>query len=256
MKYIKVKNKNNINIIIINRENALNALNRDVMNELLLTINKLNEDDKCCAIIITGSGKKSFIAGADIKKMQTMNSDEAREFAISGHQITSSIENSSKPIIAAVNGYALGGGCEIALACHIRIASINAIFGQPEVKIGIIPGWGGTQRLPRIVGKGIAAEMIITGRNIDSSEAHRIGLVNHIYPQNKLIDSALRLCNEILKNSPNAVSKSIKQINISSELSIEEGCKMEIEQFADLFNYKETKEGLSAFIEKRTPKYK
>ena len=155
-----------------------------------------------------------------------------------------------------MNGYALGGGCEIALACHIRIASINAIFGQPEVRIGIIPGWGGTQRLPRIVGKGIATEMIITGRNIDSSEAHRIGLVNHIYPQNKLIDNALRICNQILKNSPNAVSKSIKQINISSELPIEEGCKTEIEQFADLFNYKETKEGLSAFVEKRIPKYK
>lgn len=256
MKYIKVKNKNNINIIVINRENALNALNRNVMNELRLTINRLNDDDKCCAIIITGSGNKSFIAGADIKNMQTMNSDEAREFAISGHQIASSIENSSKPIIAAVNGYALGGGCEIALACHIRIASINAIFGQPEVRIGIIPGWGGTQRLPRIVGKGIATEMIITGRNIDSSEAHRIGLVNHIYPQNKLIDNALRICNQILKNSPNAVSKSIKQINISSELPIEEGCKTEIEQFADLFNYKETKEGLSAFVEKRIPKYK
>ena len=187
--------------------------------------------------------------------MQTMNSNEAKEFSVLGHQIATTIEKSSKAIIAAVNGYALGGGCEIALACHIRIASSNAIFGQPEVKIGIIPGWGGTQRLPRIVGKGLATELIITGRNIDSKEAYRIGLVNHVYPLKELINNALEICHKILKNSPNAVAKSIKQINISSDASMKDGCRSEIEQFSDLFNYEETKEGLSAFVEKRSPSY-
>jgi enoyl-CoA hydratase len=187
--------------------------------------------------------------------MQKMNKADAYEFAKYGHRLTNIIETSSKPVIAAVNGFALGGGCEVALACHIRIASENAVFGQPEVKIGLLPGWGGTQRLPRVVGKGLANELILTGRNIKSQEALDIGLVNKVSSKEELISSCLDIAKLIIKNSPNAISESIKLINLSSGTKLNKGLSVEAKKFSELFETKETKEGLTAFVEKRSPKY-
>ena len=252
---IDTKIENNIGIITINRPESLNAMNRDVILEFIDETEKLIADDNIRVVIITGAGDKAFIAGADIKLMQKMDEAEAYDFAKYGHKLTSVIENSKKPVIAAVNGFALGGGCEVALACHIRIASDNAIFGQPEVKIGLLPGWGGTQRLPRVVGKGLANELILTGRNITAQEALDIGLVNRIFQKEELISSCLDIAKMIVKNSPNAISESIKMVNISSGTKLEKGLTTEAKRFSELFKTKETKEGLTAFIEKRSPNY-
>ena len=170
--------------------------------------------------------------------------------------LTKIIENSPKPVIAAVNGFALGGGCEISLACHIRIASENAVFSQPEVSLGILPGWGGTQRLPRIVGYGLANEMIVSGKMVDAKEALRIGLVNHVVALTDLLDKCDEVASQILKNGPNAIAQSLKCINGSIGLDLESGLKMEVTRFSELFSTDETKEGLSAFVEKRKPNFR
>ncbi len=195
MKYLFIEKSDGIGIITINRPDAMNAMNSDVVSELSITISDMIADKEIGVIIITGSREKAFVAGADIKAMQQMNAEDALEFGKTGQEMTLVIENSPKPVIAAVNGFALGGGCEISLACHIRVASENAIFGQPEVLLGLIPGWGGTQRLPKIVGTGIANELITTGNQISAQEAHRIGLVNHVVTQTELMD----ICKEIGK---------------------------------------------------------
>ena len=189
MKYLFTEKSDGIGIITINRPDAMNAMNLKVVSELSSAVSDLIADNNMGVIILTGSGEKAFVAGADIKAMQQMDSDAALEFGKTGQEMTLIIENSPKPVIAAVNGFALGGGCEISLACHIRVASENAIFGQPEVLLGIIPGWGGTQRLPKIVGTGIANELITTGDQITAEEAYRIGLVNHVVPQGELMDT-------------------------------------------------------------------
>ena len=252
---IKIQKDNKIGIITVNRPESLNAMNKDVIIEFISRVDELLLDEDIKVIIITGSGEKAFIAGADIKLMQRMSKKDAYKFAILGHKLTNVIENSDKPVIAAVNGFALGGGCEVSLACHIRVASDNAIFAQPEVKIGLLPGWGGTQRLPRIVGKGLAIELIITGRNITAQEAQRIGLVNKVVSKEELINSCLDIANLIIKNSPNAVSNSIKLINLSSGTKLAEGLSKEAKTFSELFETEETTEGLTAFVEKRSPKY-
>ena len=252
---IKIQKDNKIGIITVNRPESLNAMNKDVIIEFISRVDELLLDEDIKVIIITGSGEKAFIAGADIKLMQRMSKKDAYKFAILGHKLTNVIENSDKPVIAAVNGFALGGGCEVSLACHIRVASDNAIFAQPEVKIGLFPGWGGTQRLPRIVGKGLANELIITGRNITAQEAQRIGLVNKVVSKEELINSCLDIANLIIKNSPNAVSNSIKLINLSSGTELAEGLLKEAKTFSELFETEETTEGLTAFVEKRSPKY-
>ena len=252
---IETKVDNNIAILTVNRPESLNAMNKNVIFKFIDEIEKLISNGDIKVIIVTGAGDKAFIAGADIKLMQKMNNKEAYDFAKYGHRLTNIIETSSKPIIAAVNGFALGGGCEIALACHIRIASENAVFGQPEVKIGLLPGWGGTQRLPRVVGKGLANELILTGRNIKSEEALNIGLVNKVAPKEGLISSCLDIAKLILKNSPNAISESIKLINLSSGTKLNKGLSFEAKKYSELFETKETKEGLTAFVEKRPPKY-
>ena len=245
-----------IAIITINRPDALNALSVDVLNELHEGFSILKNDQRTGVIIITGAGEKAFIAGADIKYMQKLDRDGALEFGKLGQTLMVKIENSSKPVIAAVNGYALGGGCELSLACHVRIASEDAIFGQPEVKLGLIPGWGGTQRLPRIVGKGLATELIISGHNIDAREAFRIGLLNKVVPQHKLLTTVKNCAGIILKNSPHAVAESLRCINDSVGKTMGEGLSNELESFSNLFGNSETKEGLSAFIEKRPPKFR
>ena len=242
--------------LTVSRPEALNALNIDVIQELDDSLKDCINDDKVGVIILTGEGDKAFIAGADIKKMKMMNRDEAYDFGSKGQNLTKTIETSPKPVIAAVNGFALGGGCEISLACHIRVASDNAKFGQPEVLLGILPGWGGTQRLPRIVGYGIANEIITTGKMISASEAHRIGLVNHMVPASELILKCEEIAEEILKNSPNAIAQSLLCIRQSMGMEINSGLEFEADRFSELFETDETREGLSAFVEKRKPKFR
>ena len=253
--FIKTKVEKLIGYLIINRPESLNAMNNQVLDELTKKVNELISDSDVRVIIISGAGDKAFIAGADIKLMQGMNRNRALDFAKKGHRLTSLIENSNKPIIAAVNGYAFGGGSELALSCHIRIASEDAIFAQPEVKIGLLPGWGGTQRLPRIVGKGIANEIILTGMNISAGRAYEIGLVNKVTKKDDLISNCNEIAEAIIRNSPNAINESIKLINMSSNKDLKSGLEIEAKTFSDLFETDETSEGLTAFVQKRPPKY-
>ena len=256
MSYIKINNDNLVSEIIIDRSEALNAMNSDMLSELTKAMVKVKSDDKTGVIIITGEGDKAFIAGADIKAMQQMNAKEAFEYGKAGQQLTMMIETSSKPVIAAVNGFALGGGCELALACHMRIVSENASFGQPEVKLGLLPGWGGTQRLPKIVGVGKAIELITTGKIINAEESYRIGLANKICPQNQLMSESRKLASSILKNGPRAISSSLRCIYDGLTMSIKEGMDIEVEEFGELFRHDERMEGLTAFIEKRDPEFR
>ena len=253
--FIKKEIQNQICTLIINREDALNAVNPTVLNELNQEVESAIASKNIGVIILTGSGQKAFIAGADIKLMEKLDKKGALEFGLLGQKITNTIESSPKPIIAAVNGFALGGGCEIALACHLRFASENAKFGQPEVKLGLIPGWGGTQRLPRITGKGNATELIIGGHMIDSQEAMRIGLVNKVFMQEELLNETVAFAKVILSNGPNSIAESLRCINISSNHSLDEGLNKEVESFSYLFENDETKEGLRAFVEKRKPNF-
>ena len=248
---IKLSVKDKVGIITIDREKSLNALNKQILKEILKSLNKFIKSNDVKVIFITGSGDKAFIAGADIKEMSKLDPKSASRFGELGQRVMNTIENAPKPVISIINGFALGGGCEVALACHIRFASDNAIFGQPEVKLGLIPGWGGTQRLPRIVGKGIANEMIISGKPIDAEEAYRVGLVNKVYKKETLMPESLKFAKNILNNGPNAVSKSLSLINDSSSLNLEKGLKKEVKVFSSLFDNSETKEGLDAFINKR-----
>ena len=253
--FIKTKIEKLIGSLIIDRPESLNAMNNKVLDELIMKVKELISDSDVKVIIVSGAGDKAFIAGADIKLMQGMGKKEALKFAKKGHLLTSLIENSNKPIIAAINGYAFGGGSELALSCHIRIASEDAIFSQPEVKIGLFPGWGGTQRLPRIVGKGIANEIILTGMNISAERAYEIGLVNEVVKKDDLISNCNKIADAIIRNSPNAINESIKLINISSSLDLKAGLEIEAKRFSDLFETDETLEGLTAFVQKRPPKY-
>ena len=252
---IEISKNNHIGTLTINRPDSLNAMNREVLIEFINGLKKIQSDKEIRVIIITGSGVKAFIAGEDIKLMQKMNREEALEFANLGQELANLIEKSAKPVIAAVNGYALGGGCEIALSCHLRIASDNAIFAQPEVKIGLLPGWGGTQRLPRIIGRGLANEIILTGRNVTAKEALDIGLVNKVVPQEELMNTCFDIANAILKNSPNAIAESIKLIRLAAGTKLKKGLSKEAKSFSELFETDETAEGLTAFVEKRPPKF-
>ncbi len=242
--------------VTINRPEVLNAMNESVLTELVSSIQSCIDDTSVGVIILTGAGDKAFVAGADIKNMQSMEPGDALEFGKTGQLMTLTIENSPKPVIAAVNGFALGGGCEISLACHIRVASETATFGQPEVQLGILPGWGGTQRLPRLVGTGIANEIITTGRMVSASEAKEIGLVNHVVPAELLNEKCEKIANQILKNGPNAIAKSLECIREGVGRSTKEGLIIEVENFSKLFGTDESREGLTAFIEKRSPNFR
>ena len=247
---------NHIAILTINRPEVLNAMNDEVVADLDATVESCIDDDQVGVIILTGAGEKAFVAGADIKKMQSMGPEAALEFGKAGQQMTLTIENSPKPVIAAVNGFALGGGCEISLACHIRVASDTATFGQPEVLLGILPGWGGTQRLPRLVGSGLANEIITTGRMVSAVEAKSMGLVNHVVPPDELMNKCMEIANQILNNGPNAIAQSLNCIQKRMGMSMEDGLEIEVENFSKLFATEEAKEGLSAFVEKRKPNFR
>ncbi|MDO8550178.1 MAG: enoyl-CoA hydratase-related protein [Ignavibacteria bacterium] len=251
---IEIKDK--IAIVTINRPDKMNALNSQTMNELKNAFTGLNNNDDVYVIIITGSGEKAFVAGADISELNKLDMISGKEFSERGQEVFNIIENLSKPVIAAVNGFALGGGSEIALACHIRLASENAKFGQPEVNLGIIPGYGGTQRLTRLINSGRAMEYILTGDMIDADEAYRIGLVNHVYPLNELMNKAIEMAKKIISKGQNAVRLTIKAVNIVNEVSSKEGQNYEASLFALCCGTEDFKEGTSAFLEKRKPVFK
>ena len=252
---LRVERDGAAGIITINRPDKLNALNAQVTAELELAVNELDADRAVRAIIITGAGEKSFVAGADIAELTRLNGMGSLEAARAGQRLMRRIETTSKPVIAAINGFALGGGCELALACDIRLASENARLGLPEVGLGIIPGYGGTQRLPRIIGKGLALEMIVTGAQIKADEALRIGLVNKVVPQVELLDTAKAMVAQIAKNGPLAVAAARRVAHEGLEVDIDRGLAMEALHFSTLYSTRDTHEGLTAFVEKRKPTF-
>jgi enoyl-CoA hydratase len=251
-----VEIKEGIAVVTINRPDKLNALNSQTMKEIKNVFTELNNDDGVSVVIVTGSGEKAFIAGADISELNKLNMITGKEFAEKGQEVFNIIENMNKPVIAAVNGFALGGGSEFALACHIRLASENAKFGQPEVNLGIIPGYGGTQRLTRLINSGRAMELILTGDMIDANEAYRIGLVNHVYPQNELMNKAFEMAKKIASKGQQAIRLAVKAVNIVDEVSAKEGQNYEASLFAICCGTEDSKEGTSAFLEKRKPAFK
>jgi enoyl-CoA hydratase len=247
--------ENSIAVLTLNRTDKLNALNVGTLKEVYSAFIDLSNNNDVKAVIITGSGEKAFAAGADIKEINDLNVLDGKSFAEFGQHVFSYIEQFSKPVIAAVNGFALGGGCELSLACHIRYASENAKFGQPEVNLGIIPGYGGTQRLSRLVGKGRAMELILTGDIIDAQEAFRIGLVNKIFSQQELMTKTTELCNKIISKGQIAVNLAIKAVNCNDVNELQQGLKMESALFAICCGTEDFKEGTSAFLEKRKPEF-
>ena len=247
--FIKYSEENEIGIITISRPKALNALNSQVLDELSRALDDI-DTSKVSAIIITGEGEKSFVAGADIQEMSSLTKKQAEAFSTKGNDVFRKIETFELPVIAAVNGFALGGGCEIALSCDIRVASDNAIFGQPEVGLGITPGFGGTQRLARIVGIGMAKQMIFTGQNIKADEALRIGLVNAVYPLAELLNEAKKLAFTISKNSKNALKLCKKAINEGLQVDIDSAIKIEEKYFGECFENPEQKERMMQFLER------
>lgn len=242
-------------IITINRPDKLNALNRQVMADLALAIDEVYTKPEIRSAIITGSGEKAFVAGADIAEFLTLSTQEGADLAKRGQVIFQRIEDCPKPIVAAVNGFALGGGCELAMACHFRVASANARFGQPEVKLGLIPGYGGTQRLAQLIGKGRALELIMTADIIGADEAHRLGLVNHVVAKEELMPKVMEILQKIHGKAPLAIAKVIKCTNAAIDKELD-GYEMEINEFAACFATKDLQEGAAAFVEKREPKFK
>ncbi|MBN9015601.1 MAG: enoyl-CoA hydratase/isomerase family protein [Rhizobiales bacterium] len=235
----------------MNRPEALNAFNPEQMRGVIDAFNNLREDDRVRVAILTGAGERSFAAGADIKKMAQMSSEEGFAFARLGHELANAIERFPRPVIAAVNGYAMGGGCEVALACDIRLASENAVFAQPEVTLGIPPGWGGSQRLTRLIGPGLASELIFTGRRVAAEEAVKLGLVNAVHPLADLLAAARALADSIAKNSPRAVAQSKRLIRLALNGEIDAGLQAEADAFGEAFETEDQREGMGAFVEKR-----
>ncbi|WP_252235615.1 MULTISPECIES: short-chain-enoyl-CoA hydratase [unclassified Clostridium] len=256
MENIIFNEKSGIAEVIINRPKALNALNTATLQELGQVINEISVRKDIYTVIITGAGEKSFVAGADITEMKEKTAIEGREMAMLAQKVFSNIENMPQVVIAAVNGYALGGGCELSMACDIRLASSNAKFGQPEVGLGIIPGFAGTQRLPRLVGKGIAKELIFTTDMIDANEAYRIGLVNKIYEKDELMGKAMELANKIMQKGMYAVSLAKSSINNGLNMDTESAYAFEANLFGLCFSTEDQTEGMTAFVEKRKSSFK
>ena len=250
MEFINYEVEGQIGIITINRPKALNALNSAVLDELDKTLDAVDQEAIRC-LILTGAGEKSFVAGADIGEMSTLTKAEGEAFGKKGNDVFRKLETFPIPVIAAVNGFALGGGCEISMSCDIRICSENAVFGQPEVGLGITPGFGGTQRLARIVGTGKAKEMIYGARNIKAEEAYRIGLVNNVYPAEELMPAAKKLASTIARNAPIAVRNCKRAINEGIQVDMDQAIVIEEKLFGSCFETCDQKEGMNAFLEKR-----
>ena len=254
-KNLLVEIEDGVVTITINREDKLNALNLELIAELKYAVQQLYDSAELKGAIITGKGDKAFAAGADISEFLSMSAEDAKQMSQNGHDTFNLIENAPKPIIAAVNGFALGGGCELAMACHIRLATNNAKFGQPEVNLGIIPGYGGTQRMPQLIGKGKAFELLMTGDMIDAEEAYRLGLVNKVVDSDKLIDEANGILKKIKTKAPIAIEKVIASVNACYEDGVN-GLEEEIRAFANCAATEDFKEGASAFLEKRKAEFK
>ncbi|MBR3769100.1 MAG: enoyl-CoA hydratase/isomerase family protein, partial [Lachnospiraceae bacterium] len=255
MEFVVYEQKGAVGIVTISREKALNALNSTVLEELDATFDAINLDEVRC-VILTGAGQKSFVAGADIGEMSSLTKAEGEAFGKKGNDVFLKIENFPVPVICAINGFALGGGCEIAMSCDIRICSDNAVFGQPEVGLGITPGFGGTQRLARLVGPGMAKQMIYTARNIKADEAYRIGLVNAIYTQEELLPAAEKMAAGIAKNAPIAVRNCKKAINEGLDLPMDKAVELEEKLFGDCFETEDQKYGMAFFLDKNKEKVK
>ncbi len=244
-----------IAVVTINRPDKLNALNRAVIGSLANILRNFGSDPAVGVVILTGAGEKAFVAGADIAEMAGLTPEAARAFAREGQEIGELMDSIGKPVIAAVNGFALGGGCELAMCCHMRVASPKARFGQPEVQLGLIPGFGGTQRLTRLVGEGRALEMVTSGRMVDAETALAWGLVNRIASERSVLDEAKALASEILQKSPIAVRFAIEAIRTGAQMPLEEALQFEAALFGLVFSTDDMREGTSAFVEKRPPKF-
>ena len=234
--------------VIVDRADAMNALDRPTLEELRDRLRELSDDESTRVVVLTGAGDRAFVAGADIKYMAGLGADEAKEWGGLGHEAAGLLEQMPKPTIAAINGFALGGGCELALGCDLRYASSRARLGQPEIDLGIVPGWGGTQRLPRVCGLGLAKDLILTGRQVDAEEALRIGLVNAI--ADPVLDHALEVAQKLAAKSPGALAVAKRLLNLSPG-----ALEREAEEFGELFASEDAKEGLAAFAEKRAPRF-
>ncbi|CAN5274191.1 short-chain-enoyl-CoA hydratase [soil metagenome] len=256
MDFVKVeRGDDGVVVLTIDRQDKLNSLNPQVVEEIGQALLELQEDLPR-VIIVTGAGERAFVAGADISVMNEMSPIEAKSFAELGHAATALLDRSPVPTIAAINGFALGGGCEIALACDIRIAAANALLGFPEVTLGILPGFGGTQRLPRLVGPGIAKEMIFSGRRLKAEEARVVNLVNRVVPEGEALNAARELAGEIASNGPVAVRHAKAAANKSQDVDLVSGLEYEADQFALLFATEDAREGMGAFVEKRKADFK
>jgi enoyl-CoA hydratase len=251
MTHILLEKKGNVAIASIDRPKALNALNSEVLNDLNTLVDTVNADPEIRVLILTGSGEKAFVAGADIGEMSSLTKAEGEAFGKKGNDVFRKLETLPIPVIAAVNGYALGGGCELSMACDIRIASDTAVFGQPETGLGITPGFGGTQRLARLIGPGMAKQLIYSARNIKADEALRIGLVNAVYPAEELMAAAEKLAETIARNAPIAVRACKQAINEGLEQPMDEAIVLEEKLFGSCFETEDQKEGMGAFLEKR-----
>jgi enoyl-CoA hydratase len=254
--HVRLEEEDGLAIVYIDRPEALNALNTDVLRELRDALREVESRDDLRVLILTGAGDRAFVAGADIKEMLPMEPMDTRKFASLGHEVTGLLERMEKPVIAAINGYALGGGCELALACDIRIASEKAKIGLPEVGLGIFPGFGGTQRLTRLIGRGRASELIFTGDPVDAATAERIGLVNRVVPPERLMEEAKGLARRIMERGPLALKLSKAAIHHSQETSLSSGLAFEREAFSLIFSTEDKKEGMKAFTEKRKPAFR
>lgn len=254
-KYLELEKKEKVGILSFNRPEVMNALNSEVLYELRDAIDFIEADDEIAVLILTGKGK-AFVAGADIAEMKSLTADEGRTFGSLGSDVFRKLELMEKPVIAAVNGFALGGGCELALSCDMRIASEKAKFGQPEVSLGITPGFAGTQRLPRIIGRAKAKELIFTGKMINAKEAERLLLVNQVVAPEALIDEAINLANQIVSNGQIAVKYAKAAINRGCDIDFESGNEIEKNYFGLCFATEDQKEGMAAFLERRKADFK
>jgi len=250
-----VERRGAVTTLVVNRPEVLNALNRETLAEIEAVALAFAADPEQGALIVTGAGEKSFISGADIQELAPLDPRGAEEISRFGQRVVGALERAPKPVIAAINGYAFGGGCELALACHMRIASENAVMGLPEVGLGIIPGYGGTQRLPRLVGPGRALELILSGRRVKADEAEKIGLVNRVVPLAALREEAEKLAQSILKNGPLAVAAALEAVHQGMQLPLDHGLRFESSLFGVLAASEDMHEGLKAFLEKRPARF-
>ncbi len=248
---VDLERRDAVALITLNRPKALNALTVEMLGQILERLGEVEADPELRAVVITGAGERSFCAGADVSAMREASVGQALEFAQLGHDVANRIESFPRPVIAAVNGFALGGGCELALACDMRLASPNARIGLPEVTLGVFPGWGGTQRLPREVGEGVAKEMILSGVAVRADEAHRTGLVNAVHPQEELVDAALALGAVIASRAPLAVTAAKAMVNAAAGGEAAALLERERDTFAEMFGTQDQREGMAAFFEKR-----